>query len=622
MAKPLTLYWQTGGTPQKIQSILRTMGEEYPIRQGEGKGGLAVEFAAGGPAGGLEITVQSGRAVVRYDRPHHAIRGVGTLLSGLARPGRKISEGLPFETFGIMLDCSRNAVMTVEHLERWLRRLALLGYNMAMLYTEDTYELPGESYFGYMRGRYTAAELRRLDEYAGRLGIEMIGCIQTLGHLQQILKWPAYGKIKDTGSVMMVDEPATYELIEKMLRNFAECFRSRRIHIGMDETHDLGRGRFMDVHGCQRGYDLFNRHLAKVVEICGRVGLKPMIWSDMFFRMGNKTQDYYDLQTRIPDDVKNAIPKQVSLVYWDYYHEEENFYLAYIDKHRELGFEPVMASGVWTWGIPWYGRHKTQKTIVPCIKACRDKKVREFMFTLWGDDGGYCEFDSALAGLTLGAELAYAGQAAPGSVEKRFAAICGGDYGAVELACELNGGKWSASGVLWDDPILGIYWNNVRSKDKAFWPASIKSLKALQKKLAKWKGVKEPVDMAHAYALVSYMAGKLTFRADLDAAWAKRDRAKLAAVARGAAGMAKTAEATLGSFRRQWYRRNKPNGFDTIQIRLGGQVQRYKELAQRLNEFRSGAIETIPELDEALPRTDAWVHTGWGSLAVSGVIAH
>ena len=59
---------------------------------------------------------------------------------------------------------------------------------MAMLYTEETYELPGEPHFGYLRGRYTADELREIDRVADRLGIEMIGCIQTLGHLGHLLR--------------------------------------------------------------------------------------------------------------------------------------------------------------------------------------------------------------------------------------------------------------------------------------------------------------------------------------------------------------------------------------------------------------------------------------------------
>ena len=43
-------------------------------------------------------------------------------------------------------------------------------------------------------------------------------------------------------------------------------------------------------------------------EICAKHGLKPMIWSDMFFRLGSKNNDYYDMQWDIPPDVKPDLP--------------------------------------------------------------------------------------------------------------------------------------------------------------------------------------------------------------------------------------------------------------------------------------------------------------------------
>ena len=55
--------------------------------------------------------------------------------------------------------------MTTAHFQYWLRRLALTGCNLAMLYTKDTYLLPGEPYFGYMRGRYTMEEIRAAEAY-------------------------------------------------------------------------------------------------------------------------------------------------------------------------------------------------------------------------------------------------------------------------------------------------------------------------------------------------------------------------------------------------------------------------------------------------------------------------
>lgn len=45
-----------------------------------------------------------------------------------------------FRRLGTMLDCSRNAVATVESVKRWIDLCADMGYNTRMLYTEDTYE--------------------------------------------------------------------------------------------------------------------------------------------------------------------------------------------------------------------------------------------------------------------------------------------------------------------------------------------------------------------------------------------------------------------------------------------------------------------------------------------------
>lgn len=58
-------------------------------------------------------------------------------------------------SLGVMIDMSRNAVMSPDGLNRYLPLLVEIGYNTVLLYTEDTYEVNAEPYFGYMRGRYT-----------------------------------------------------------------------------------------------------------------------------------------------------------------------------------------------------------------------------------------------------------------------------------------------------------------------------------------------------------------------------------------------------------------------------------------------------------------------------------
>ena len=75
-------------------------------------------------------------------------------------------ERICFRTHGILLDCSRTFVVRPDYFKRWLRRLALLGYNMAMLYTKDAYQVPpervAEYVFGYtILNDVTARELNR-----------------------------------------------------------------------------------------------------------------------------------------------------------------------------------------------------------------------------------------------------------------------------------------------------------------------------------------------------------------------------------------------------------------------------------------------------------------------------
>ncbi len=51
-------------------------------------------------------------------------------------------------------------------------------------------------------------------------------------------------------------------------------------------------------------------------------------------------------------------------------------------------------------------------------------------------------------------------------------------------------------------------------------------------------------------------------------------------------------------FRAQWYKENKPHGFNVQDIRLGGLIMRMTDCRDRLNDFLSGAVGCIPELEE------------------------
>ncbi len=611
-------FWRREQTPAEVDAALMVLSDEFSIAPEHG--GKELVFKEVNSPGTLKVTEQRSGVVIEYGSFNGAMRGIGIALAGMAADEKTV-----FSSLGIMLDCSRNAVMTVAHLKKWLCRLALMGYNQAMLYTEDTYELPDEPYFGYMRGPYTMAEMKETDAFAGKLGIEMIACIQTLGHLEQILQWWAYDGVRDTASVLMVDEPKTYTLIEKMINFWSEALASRRIHIGMDETHDLGRGRFMDRYGYERGFDIFNRHLTKVNGICANHGLKPMIWSDMYFRMGSRNGDYYDKDTVIPEDVKKKIPEAVDLVYWDYYHRDEEFYADWIRRHRDLGHEPLMGSGVWTWSRWWYDREITEATVKPCVDACLKAGLKEIFFTLWGDDGAYCEYDSCLAGLCWSADLCFGGTGDAGKMEKIFYAITGGSYrnylSAAAMEPYRDTETVSLSNIIWDDPMLGKWYKEMEKMDCGLTLAVSGHVQKLSRQLESVRGDVAWADVNHAWLLTRFVQAKLQTMTALYGAYESRDMAALRMVKdRMIPETVGALREFTASFRKQWLRRNKPFGLETMQVRFGAMFARWEEVVLRLEEYLDGAIDTILELDLKLDSDRAMAGWGWYRKWPSGSI--
>ena len=554
----------------------------------------------------VEFTAET-KAVVRYNTLSAAARGVGSVLSGIS--GR---QSTPFTMLGIMLDLSRNMVFTLPALEKLFRRLALLGFNTVFLYCEDTYELPGEPAFGMMRGRYTAEEIRTMDDMAARVGIELIGCIQTLGHMAQALRWRfTYAKITDTASVMRVDAEETHQLIGKMLDFWRENLRSKRIHVGMDETHDLGRGRYLDEKGFTPPFELFTNHLNAVVKACMERGLKPMIWSDMFFRLGNPTQTYYDLNSNIPESVRKAIPEEVELVYWDYYTVDRDFYEKFIDMHRELGGEPLMGAGVWIWSRLWYDHVHSGIANRACINGCRNKKLKEIFFTMWGDDGAICHWDSAWTGLTETADLAY-GVDDENAASQRYKALTGSDYfinrlpGLLHRATDLSGSEFdvckchnSDMAIFWDDILQGLGYRNLLVMDKNLPDKMIADFAKIVEKLEPYRYDCGGGNLNYGYLISKFLHDKLVCRRELERAYFAGDKAALKVLAdETLPQLAGLMDEVMKEFRKQWLAVGKVFGLETMQHRMGGGKERIYEASLRINEYISGVYDTLEELEE------------------------
>ena len=218
--------------------------------------------------------------VLTYRKKNEFFRGL-SLLGAVVSEGREHVETGKYDMLCYMADVSRNAVLNMNGAKEMIRILAAMGYDSLMLYSEDTYEVPEYPYFGRMRGRYSAEELREIDDYADMFGIEVIPCMQTLAHLATALRWPGLNSIVDCNDIMLVGDERTYTFVRACLTTCRKIFRSKRINIGMDEAHMLGRGRYLTKNGYRPAHEIMLEHLDRVAAICAEVGYERLPPDDL-----------------------------------------------------------------------------------------------------------------------------------------------------------------------------------------------------------------------------------------------------------------------------------------------------------------------------------------------------
>lgn len=514
----------------------------------------------------------------------------------------ELNETIYFDKTGTMIDASRNAVLNSEGAKEFLRQMARLGMNLAMLYTEDTYEVEEYPYFGYLRGKYTKAELIELDDYATNLGIEMIPCIQTLGHLYQVLQYGTHSQIQDTSDVLLVGEPKTYEFLRKIIKAASEPFRSNRIHIGMDEAFGVGTGRYKQLHGEKDTFSIMNEHVQKVVELTDELGLESMMWSDMYFRAGSKTGDYYDTNSQVPSEISDAIPN-VDMVFWDYYHEDKEAYKEYLKRHLDMKQKVIFAGGVWTWnGIsPNYG--KSFETTKAALAAAKETGIKEVFATMWGDDGGETPIISALPGLQVFADLSYGDQLRPDNLNNVSLFNTGLTFDEFTVLNELDetpgvmtDNLHTSAGskvLLWQDPLLGRFDKNIDGL-----PLN-NHYKAVAEKLSPLTSKGQfSVMFDFYYQLADVLSTRAEFGVRLKKAYDDTNKEELSIMLETAKLLKSKQEALRKAHCKVWMLYNKPFGWEVLDIRYGGIVARMTTVVDRLSDYLEGRLDHLEELEE------------------------
>lgn len=504
-----------------------------------------------------------------------------------------------YQHFGVMIDCSRNAVPKVSAVKKMIDALQKMGYNTLELYTEDTYEVEGEPYFGYLRGRYSGKEIKEIDAYARAHGIELIPCIQTLAHFTNPVKLPRFQEITDVNDILLSDEEKTYELIERIFSSLAKNFSSRNVHIGMDEAHMVGLGKYLDKHGACDRFDILNRHLSRVVDIAKKYGFTPHMWSDMFFRLAAHGE-YHAHGITVPQEVREKIPDAVQLVYWDYYHSDKVHYDGMITAHNTFGHELWFAGGAWTWkGFAPRTRY-TYKSMKAAMQSVREKGVQNVLITMWGDDGGECPpfaLLQALYAIRRYADGAYDDNVIAEEFNGLFG-IMKDDFDLLELpdtVPETDDETMTMPSklLLYSDPFMGMFDCAVSALPHIPYTDYAAKLAQAKKRAEEYGYLFETAEK-----LCLLMEKKAYLGVRTREAYRKNDRAALERVWKDYEETQTRLKDFCTAFEKQWHTVNKPQGYEVHCARLGGVKMRLEYCARRLERYLNGTCDKIEELEE------------------------
>lgn len=565
----------------------------------------------------LWVEKSEGALTISYDiEPHFYM----ALIRSMVMDGGKHRIASKGSRLGLLHDCSRNAVPTPEMVKDLICTLVVCGYDYLELYTEETYELPDEPYFGYKRGRYSTEELKAIVAFADIFHFEMVPCIQTLAHLRRLNNWIMYYDHMDIDDVLLVGDERTYRLIRKMLRHCKDIFHTKRINIGSDEAYHLGRGKYTDIHGYKDKHELYLEHMKQVFEICKEEGLEPEFWADAFYDTDREKEEIQELfdGTQTP-------------IVWRYRECEAEQAKEYLPKIREYAGKVQFAGGFFCWQSFAPDNQYTEKSIDALFAVALENKVDNILMTAWGNDGNECTVNAMMPSLWYAAhklfpceidlsELVYR---TTGYTIEEWKLCDKLNYVMPELGKQCNAAKY----LLYNDFIIGLLDYNIPDHADDIYRELLPQFRPLAERDSKYSYLFESYE-----ALCRVLVEKATFGKRLFRAYQERDREKLSSFLEELQVIRKNITAFYCVYRKQWMKENKGFGFEVFDVRLGGMIGRIETVTELLNDYLDGKIEKIYELEEErleyfcnrfpAEHTFAPVHGDWATAYTVNLIVY
>lgn len=321
---------------------------------------------------------------------------------------------------GVQDDISRGPVPTLEYQKRQVRLFAAFKLNTLSIYYEHTLAFASQPVIAPPGGAMSREDVRALVAFAQKYHVTIIPQQQTFGHLHHALKLELYADLAETthGHVLAPGQRGSLEFTRGIFAEIDSLFPSPFVHLGADETFELGKGRTRPDVDARGIGPVYVDYLREIVNTVRQPGKRYLFWGDIAMNH--------------PALVR-GLPSDLIAVGWDY-GSRTNFD-RYLKPFRDAGMETWVAPGVSSWNRVYPNFAVALPNIQGFIRDGQRFGATGVLNTTWDDDGDAI-FETTWYGVVFGAAAAWQpGEASIPEFQSAYGRAFHGDTsGAVDAA--------------------------------------------------------------------------------------------------------------------------------------------------------------------------------------------
>lgn len=350
---------------------------------------------------------------------------------------------------GLDDDLSRGPVPTLKFQEHQVQVLSEYKVNIYSPYFENTLAYTSNPLSAPPDGAMTRSDVETLVHYAQHYHVMIIPEQEAFGHLHHVLMFDKYAKLAETphGNVLAPGQPGSLQLINQWFTEIASMFPGPFIHVGADETFDLGKGQTKALVQKEGIGQVYIDFLKQIYETLQPLHKRILFWGD--------------IAMKDPELVKE-LPKDMIAIAWVYSPKPEG-YDKWLLPFTNAGLETWVAPGVNNWSRVYPDNNAALLNIQEFVRDGQRLGSTGELNTVWNDDGEGL-FNQDWYGVLFGAAAAWQpGQSSIPQFQQSYGQVFHGDMtgkinqAQIELMAAQKmvtdtGLRYSTDQLFWMDP--------------------------------------------------------------------------------------------------------------------------------------------------------------------------